>query len=319
MPPRLANEADFGLDRKEVTAQLEKVFAVLRRRQNDQGAFGYWGPEKGAGIDFMSVYAMHFLIEAKAAGFAPPSEMFASGLRNLQAMVAKEPASLEDARTIAYAIYLLSREGVVTTNYILNLRDYLEKNFAKEWPADLTGVYLAGALHILKKEDEAGKLIARYQIGKHDPKQITDFHQPLGADAQYVAILAREFPARLKKLSAAEFENILKPVSEGGFNTLSAAYAVLALKSYSQLVAQNPPELTIEEIDKAKKEKRLTSGNKLLQRADFSGDAGGHPFPQCDASQPAGRFLPGRRSWIRSPDFKQDGNRRPGGLSRAAG
>ena len=34
---------------------------------------------------------MHFLSEAKAAGFAPPAEMFASGLRNLQAMVLKEP------------------------------------------------------------------------------------------------------------------------------------------------------------------------------------------------------------------------------------
>ena len=31
--------------------------------------------------------------------------MFASGQRNLQAMVAKEPSSLDDARTIAYAIY----------------------------------------------------------------------------------------------------------------------------------------------------------------------------------------------------------------------
>ena len=49
----------------------------------------------------------------------------------------------------------------MTTNYILNLRDYLEKNFEKEWPSDLTGVYLAGALHLLRKEDDAGKLIAR--------------------------------------------------------------------------------------------------------------------------------------------------------------
>ena len=287
----LSSEADFGLDRKDVNAQLERVFAVLRRRQNDQGAFGYWGPEKGAGIDFMSVYAMHFLIEAKAAGFAPPPEMFASGLRNLQAMVAKEPTSLDDGRTVAYAIYLLSREGVVTTNYILNLRDYLDKNFAKEWPADLTGVYLAGALHILKKEDDAAKLIARYRIGQHDPRQTTDFYQPLGADAQYVAILAREFPARLKKLSAAEFQNILKPVSEGTFNTLSAAYAVLALKSYSQMVAQHPPELTIAEIDKAKKEKRLTSGNKLLQRADFSGDAAAIRFRSATALSPPGAFF----------------------------
>jgi uncharacterized protein YfaS (alpha-2-macroglobulin family) len=286
----LANEADFGLDRKEVNAQLENVFAVLRRRQNDQGAFGYWGPEKGAGIDFMSVYAMHFLIEAKAAGFAPPSEMFASGLRNLQAMVAKEPAGLDDARIVAYAIYLLSREGVVTTNYILNLRDYIDKNFEKAWPSDLTGVYLAGALHILKKDDEAGKLIAHYRIGQHDPRQTTDFYQPLGADAQYVAILAREFPARLKKLSAVEFENIVKPVSEGTFNTLSAAYAVLALKSYSQMVAQHPPELTIEEIDKAKHEKRLTSGTKLLQRANFSGEAGAIRFRSATPLNSPGAF-----------------------------
>jgi uncharacterized protein YfaS (alpha-2-macroglobulin family) len=287
----LANEADFGLDRKEVNAQLENVFAVLRRRQNDQGAFGYWGPEKGAEIDFMSVYAVHFLIEAKAAGFAPPPEMVASGLRNLQAMVAKEPTGLDDARSVAYAIYLLSREGVVTTNYILNLRDYLDKNFEKEWPADLTGVYLAGALHILRKEDEAGKLIARYRIGQHDPRQITDFYQPLGADAQYIAILAREFPARLKKLSGAEFEKVLKPISEGSFNTLSAAYAVLALKSYSQTVAQQPPELTIAEVDKAKREKRLTGGTKLLQRTDFSSEAAALRFRSAKPLSPPGAFF----------------------------
>src|SRR5207302_5239232 len=59
----LASEADFGLSKPEVAAQLENVFAVLRRRQNDQGAFGYWAPEKGAEISFMSPYAMHFLIE----------------------------------------------------------------------------------------------------------------------------------------------------------------------------------------------------------------------------------------------------------------
>jgi uncharacterized protein YfaS (alpha-2-macroglobulin family) len=287
----LADEADFGLNRAEVNAQLENVFSILRRRQNDQGAFGYWGPEKGQEISFMSVYAMHFLSEAKAAGFAPPAEMFASGLRNLQAIVVKEPGSLEDARVIAYAIYLLSREGVVTTNYILNLRDYLDKNFEKEWQSDLTGVYLAGALHILRKEDDAGKLIARYRIGQHDPKRCNDFYQPLGADAQYLAILAREFPARLKKLTTAEFGNILRPVSEGTFNTLSAAYAVLALKLYSQTIAQHPPELTISEMGKNKQEKRLTSGTKLLQRANFSGTAAALRFRSAAPLSAPGAFF----------------------------
>jgi uncharacterized protein YfaS (alpha-2-macroglobulin family) len=273
-----------------VATQLENVFAVLRRRQNDQGAFGYWAPEKGAEISFMSAYAMHFLIEAKAAGFAPPAEMFASGLRNLQVMVAKEPQDLDDARRIAYAIYLLSREGVVTTNYIINLRDYLDKNHAKEWKADLTGVYLAGALHILKKEDEATKLIAGYRVGQFDKKQLNDFYQPLGADSQYVAILAREFPDRLKKLPATEFEKVLKPIGEGTFNTLSAAYAVLALKSYARIVAQHPPELSIVELDKAKKEKVLVTGTKLLHRANFSRDDAALRFRTPTALNPPGAY-----------------------------
>ncbi len=69
------------------------------------------------------------------------------------------PRSLREARIQAYAIYLLTREGVVTTNYILNLRDYLDTHHAKQWQSDLTGVYLAGAYALLKKNDEAQKLI----------------------------------------------------------------------------------------------------------------------------------------------------------------
>src|SRR5438034_4392531 len=48
----LADEADFGLSRAEVNAQLEKVFRILRLRQNDQGAFGYWAPESDEKISF---------------------------------------------------------------------------------------------------------------------------------------------------------------------------------------------------------------------------------------------------------------------------
>jgi hypothetical protein len=286
----LADEADFGLSKQEVAAQLETVFATLRRRQNDQGEFGYWGPEEGQSINFISVYVMNFLIEAKIAGFAPPAEMLGSGLRNLQAMAGKEARSLEDARTIAYAIYLLSREGIVTTNYIINLREYLDANHAKEWKEDLAAVYLAGALHILKKEDEAVKLISGYRVGETEKARLNDFYQPLGADSQYVAVLAREFPDRLKKLPAADFEKILKPIGDGNFNTLSAAYAVLALKSYARLIAQHPPELTIVEVDKAKKEKVLVTGARLLLRANFSGDAAALRFRTPKPLNPPGAY-----------------------------
>src|SRR2546430_5715228 len=100
-----------------------------------------------------------------------------------------------------------------------------------------------------------------------------DFFQPIGTDSQYIAVLAREFPARLRQISTDQFENILKPIGDGNFNTLSAAYAVRALKAYSHTVAQNPPELSIAEVRKDKSETRLTTGTKLLLRSDFSANA----------------------------------------------
>jgi uncharacterized protein YfaS (alpha-2-macroglobulin family) len=269
----LADEADFGLSRAQINEQLEYTFATQRRRQNNDGSFGYWAPETTDRISFVSVYVMDFLSNAKASGFAPPEEMFSLGLRYLQKTVTQEPNNLFEARTVAYAIYVLTREGVITTNYVLNLRDYLEKNQHDKWQNDITGVYLAGALHILQKDSEAEKLIAKYKLGEQRKRECDDFHQPLGTDSQYIAVLAREFPARLKKISGNEFEAIVNPISEGGFNTLSAAYAVRALKSYSRSIAHNLPELGMTELFADKPENRLTSGARLLQRHDFSGDA----------------------------------------------
>jgi len=268
----LADESDFGLSRAEINKQLEHTFAVLARRQNDQGAFGYWVPETGDSISFVSAYVMDFLSEAKASGFAPPPEMFVSGLRSLQKMVTRDPANFSEARTLAYAIYILTREGVITTNYILNLRDWLDKNEKEQWQNDIAGVYLAGALHLLHKDADAERLIASYKLDNRKTIARDDFCQPLGMNSQYIAVIAREFPARLRKISAEQFQNILKPIGDGDFNTLSSAYAVRALKAYSRTVTQNPPELTITELRKGKNESRLTSGIKTLLRTEFSGN-----------------------------------------------
>ena len=287
----LADEADFGLSRAEINKQLEKVFGILRRRQNDQGAFGYWAPETDEKISFNSVYVMDFLSTAKTAGFAPPADMFASGLRYLQKMVARQPSNLVEARIVAYGIYVLTREGVVTTNYILNLRDYLDQHNADEWQNDLTGVYLAGALKLLHKDKDADAFIGAYKIDKNAKREYDDFCQPLGSDAQYVAVLARAFPARLKNISATQFEQILQPIGRGEFNTLSAAYAVSALKSYSHAIASKLPALSIAEMHKDKHEVALTSGAKLLQRAVFSKDATALRFKTAEMPGALGAFF----------------------------
>ncbi len=268
----LADEADFGLARPEVAAQLENTFDVLRHRQNDQGGFGYWGPDKCPRIDFLSAYVMHFLIEAKDAGFDPPPEMFQLGLRNLQRMVGETPGNIEEERTLAYAIYVLTREEVITTNYILNLRDYLDRTEKDAWKSDITGVYLAGAYAMLQKDAEANDLIARYRMGRNERIQWDDFHERLSMDSQYVAIVARHFPQMLDGITPAEFHYITDPIERGEFDTLTAAYAVLALKDYSHHLEMNPPQLTISEQVQGEWHP-IEGAGQLLERASFSGDA----------------------------------------------
>ncbi|HEY2106355.1 MAG TPA: hypothetical protein VGH29_11255, partial [Candidatus Binataceae bacterium] len=123
------------------------------------------------------------------------------------------------------------------------------------------------------------------------PRPWDDFCQPLGSDSQYLAVLAREFPARLKKLSADDLQNVLRPIGDGQFNTLSAAYAVRALKAYSESVSQNLPELSISEIRADKSVTRLTGGTKLLQRQRFSADAKALRFQTASPVAGVGAFF----------------------------
>jgi uncharacterized protein YfaS (alpha-2-macroglobulin family) len=286
----LSDEADFALSKREVLAQMEHTFAELRRRQNDHGAFGYWAADAGGSIDFVSAYVVHFLIEAKVAGFTPPPGLLQAGLKHLQEMVAQDPGSMREARIQAYAIYLLTREGVITTNYLLNLKDNLVRRWPKQWSSDITAVYLAGASALLKNSD-AEKLLSDYRLGVHDRAEWWDFHSALTADAQYVAMVARHFPERLKRIDAEQLTVITRPVNEGRFNTLSAAYAVLALKSYSQHLAKSAPELGIAEVREDKRETPLSAeGGALLRRATLGIDARAVRFTARNRPPSVGAF-----------------------------
>ena len=242
----VSDEADFGLPRPIVQEQMNEVFSKLRTRQDGHGRFGYWSAGDDPGGDFLSVYVMHFLIEAKAAGFDPPEDLLQAGLKHLREIAADEPATLKQARAIACAIYLLTREQVVTTNYLLNLQEALNTpRWAKIWKSDLLSAYLAASWEMLKKPGVAGPLINAYRLGSVPEAECGDFYDDLSADSRYLALLARHFPERLRAVTPEQFAAYLRPIGEGRFNTLSAAYAVLALKSFSQLVAQDPPDLSI--------------------------------------------------------------------------
>ncbi len=63
----------------------------------------------------------------------------------------------------------------------------------------------------------------------------SDFYPRPGADAQYITILAKHFPHRLKKLTADDLMHLVQPVADSNFNTLSAAWCILALQAWSKV------------------------------------------------------------------------------------
>lgn len=277
----LAGVADFGLTRAEAAAQIAHTVEIERRRQNDAGGFGFWDASKTPDVDFVTAYVMHFLSEAKAEGYPVPDDVFQKGLDALRRASTASPTSLQQARVQAYALYVLTREGVVTTNALLTLRDYLDTSHKDRWPRDLTAVYLAGCWSLLKKDDEARRLIDGYRPGQFDARDRWDFCDGLTADAQYITLLARHFPDRLRRVTAQEFSQVTRPIGEGEFSTLSAAYAVLALKAYSQSLAHDLPRLSVAALlpPKAQEQALTLDGSAgTLLRGTFPAEATGLRF-----------------------------------------
>ena len=248
----LAGEVDFGFDAGESARQLEHAFALLRTRQGSHGGFGYWASDEtgNAAGDFLSVYVSHFLIEAADASQAVPGDMLDRAKERLR-LIARAPMhSRYEADIQAHAIYLLTRSGEVTTKYLLNLRDSVDKEWPGKWNDRLCAPYMAATYHLLKQHGEGLKLMNTWWQTADKTPRLTSWYEryftnPTVDQAQGFALLCLHFPELAKNLGYDDLKMITEPINANRFNTLSAAYSVLALKAYSKLAAKADVKLSI--------------------------------------------------------------------------
>ena len=225
----LARARSFPLDRDAFDARFRDALAKLRPRQDTSGGFRFWLDSEEA-APFPSVYVAHFLMDARDAGAPAPADMLDAALgylRDVADATLEGTHTLEEARIRAYAIYVLTRGGRVTTNYLTALQQDLERRFENEWRSGIGAAWMAASHALLRNERLAGELIAGYRIGDH-ARPDTDFDTRLGRDAQYVYLLARHFPDRLDDVQDV-VPALVAPIFDNRFNTLSAAYTILAL------------------------------------------------------------------------------------------
>lgn len=276
----LARRPEFAVERtpQAATKTLEGTLRVLRTRQNAQGGFGLWGAAVQAD-EFSSVYAVHLMLEARELdlpGAAVPADLLQKGIEYLQQLAASNPADLSAARSRAYATYLLTRNGAVTTPLVASLRETLDAKHAAVWKRDGTAAFVAATYQLLKQERPAAELITplvkQLEAGGADFRY-ADYTDPTIRDAQLLYLLARHFPARLKTLEPNTLQRVVTPLSQGRYNTLSSAWSILAIDAMAQQWGgEAQGKLSAAQIDTKGVAVALKLPANLLPRAAF--DAG---------------------------------------------
>ncbi len=277
----LAHRPEFAsADRTPQSAAktLDGTLRTLRTRQNAQGGFGLWTASVQAD-EFASVYAVHLMLEAReldVPGAGVPPDLLQKGIDYLQQLAGSNPADLYAARNRAYAIYLLTRNGAVTTPLVAGLRETLDAKYAATWKTDATASFMAAAYQLLKQEKPAAELLGpltkQLENGGADYRYAY-YSDPTIRDAQLLYLLSRHFPSRLKALDPKTFTHFVTPLANGRYNTLSASMSILAIDAMARTLGSEAlGKLAATQIDAQGKATALTLPSNLLPRAAF--DAG---------------------------------------------
>lgn len=267
------NKPWFSDKSAQINEKVNMTIQMLSQRQMSSGAFSYWpGLNDNYGNNFATVYAMQFLTEAKSQGFNVPNDLFYNGITFLKDLASRNPTDDDSARIQAYAIYILTRNELVTTNYISNLQLYLQKDDKKSWQKEITGAYLAASYQLLKNQNEANQLISKYQTHSQN-LFTTDFYDANISDAQYLYLVATHFPNLLDQVSDSVLMNLIQAINSDDINTILSGYTSLALAAYTESIQNTSNNsFSISELlnNGDRKEDKLTNPNYLSVVLDGS-------------------------------------------------
>jgi uncharacterized protein YfaS (alpha-2-macroglobulin family) len=248
----------------------------LRSRQAASGGFPVW--YGGEDSEFISAYAVQVLLEARERGLEVPADLLDSGTDYLAGLAATDATTLPGARARAYVIYLLTRQGRVTTNLLADLERVLDERFAKRWRSDLTAGYLAATYALLQQQREAVALLPPLEQQLRKPYSDQewfwdDYLDPLIRDAVVVQLLARHFPDRLPGLLPAAVARLSGPLQSQHYNTLSSSMTLLALDAIGERAGSGAAAPALAELPASGAARSLATQGTRLRIAALATDA----------------------------------------------
>jgi uncharacterized protein YfaS (alpha-2-macroglobulin family) len=215
----------LGLDTGEnIPARIADAIDKVLSNQSSGGGFGLWYPDSGD--LWLDAYVSDFLSRARAQGYSVPDVAFRAAMDNLRNRVNYHPDFDAGGEALAYALYVLAREGAAAMG---DLRYYADvKGGAFTTP--LGAAQLGAALASYGDPERADRMFARAarQIAQAQPDTTQIWRSDYGTslrDAAAVLTLAVEAGSSVIDREALVARAVR---DEGWLSTQEALWSLLA-------------------------------------------------------------------------------------------
>ncbi len=227
------DNAIIGTSGTESVTEIDKILNELKNRQNDDGSFDLYAGSTGSVAHaendsaraYLTAYVANFLTIAQTNGFNVPKQMLSRALEYLRTYAGNRISDTDNARATAFAIYVATKNGFITTGYIDSFEEYANKNIP-DWSSTVMGAYIASAYKILKQNAKADNLIGKYRMSVRD-KFIynNEFDNNIANDAMYEYLRKTHFDGRGR-----DTETIIQNyINSGNYTSFTSGVVLMAL------------------------------------------------------------------------------------------
>ncbi|MCR4743371.1 MAG: alpha-2-macroglobulin family protein [Treponema sp.] len=226
---------DFVKSGNKTQADAKKMVSdtigILQSRMKYDGNIGYW-TSKSPTDSFITLYCAEFLTDARNKDFYVPSEFYNKVMKAVKVIANSSNDDEYGIYLRAYAIYVLTKDGIVTTSYLENLESDLSyRNYS---PTDYSGLYLAASYAMLKQDKEANRILQKIKNSRIFDSSWA-YHNGLHYISTYIDVIASYFPERVSDIKSTEVDLLCNSLQYCNYNTYSTSAAIRAFESYAYL------------------------------------------------------------------------------------
>lgn len=252
LPEVIAKIDPLLIVRDSIEDKIDSGIARIQSMQLYDGSFTMW-PGGTYTYAWGSIYAAHFLVEARKAGIKYPEEMLQGVINWLKQYLASLPdnrypsAEKDDFTTKAYGAYVLALNGEKPLGWI----EYLKENQANMWPSGV--IWLAGATALIEGRPDALRALKSPSAAISAEARHRTLESDVRNDAQLLSLWMEVDPSAPEATQLAG--RLLKAGTENRwYSTQENAAVLMALGRYSLKVGNEKAQLEGTLLDAEKKE-----------------------------------------------------------------